>query len=689
MRHGCRAIPPAGNKPVIKGISFSLDAGEALAVIGPSASGKSTLARLLVGILAPTAGHVRLDGADVSRWDHEALGPDIGYVPQDVELFDGTVSENIARFNEPDAAKVVAAARKSGVHEMVLRLPEGYDTRIGEAGSVLSGGQRQRIALARALYGEPSFIVLDEPNSNMDGEGEEALRTTLGELKRAGKTVVVITHRPSIIQVADKVLVLRDGQVEQFGMTAEVMQRLGRVTQPLTSVATKMSADSARPRYVMNHSKPKYQIKPPANPRPSIFLGLGVILVGFFGFGAWAAVASIASGVVAPGTVTVDSNRKKVQHLEGGVVRDLLVRDGDVVKAGDILIRLDEIRPQATLAILQTRYDSALASQARLLAEQQDLEKILFPEQLLIRSSEAKVAEILAGQTRLFEARRNSLAGETEILENRITQLQNDVRGIEAQQRAKERQISLVKEELESIKGLLDKGYTDRPRYLALQREAARLEGERGELISEIARTNTKIGETQLEIIQLRKSFREQVVTDLRAIGADVADLEERIGAARHTLEHIEVRAPVDGVVVGMEVHTVGGVIRAGDTILEVVPVNDELIIEVRVQPQDIDNITIGMQAGVQFTAFKQRTTPRLQGQVTYLSADRFVDDRTGEAYYSAHIRVSEEEVKRLGDHRLQPGMPAEIMIKTGERTAFQYLLQPFVDSLEKAWREE
>jgi PrtD family type I secretion system ABC transporter len=237
---GVFAIPPGGKKPVIKGVSFSLDAGEVLAIIGPSASGKSTLARLLVGIWTPTAGHVRLDGADVSRWDHEALGPHIGYVPQDVELFDGTVSENIARFNEPDAERVVAAARKSGVHEMVLRLPEGYDTRIGEVGSVLSGGQRQRIALARALYGAPSFIVLDEPNSNMDGEGEEALRTTLGELKHAGKTVVVIAHRPSIIQAADKVLVLREGQVEQFGMTAEVMQRLGRVTQPLTSVATKM-----------------------------------------------------------------------------------------------------------------------------------------------------------------------------------------------------------------------------------------------------------------------------------------------------------------------------------------------------------------------------------------------------------------------------------------------------------------
>lgn len=439
----------------------------------------------------------------------------------------------------------------------------------------------------------------------------------------------------------------------------------------------------------MNPSTPKSLTKPPTNTRPSILFGLFVILVAFCGFGVWAAMASIASAVIAPGTVTVDSNRKKIQHLEGGVVKDLLVRDGNEVEEGDVLIRLDENRPQAALSILQSRYDSARATEGRLLAEQQDLQEISFPEQLLMRSSDIKVAEILAGQLQLFEARRNSRKGEAEILENRIIQLQDDVKGIEAQQRAKGRQISLVKEEKDSIKDLLDKGYSDRPRFLALERESARLEGERGELISDIARTNTRIGETRLEMIQLRKNFLEQVVTELRSIGADVADLEEQIDAARHTLEHIEIRSPVDGVVVGMGVHTVGGVIRSGETILEVVPMNDQLIIEVRVQPQDIDNVAIGLQAGVQFTAFKQRTTPRLQGEVIYLSADRFVDERTGEAYYLARIRVTEEEVKRLGDQRLQPGMPAEIMIRTGERTAFQYLVQPFADSLEKAWREE
>jgi HlyD family secretion protein/epimerase transport system membrane fusion protein len=305
------------------------------------------------------------------------------------------------------------------------------------------------------------------------------------------------------------------------------------------------------------------------------------------------------------------------------------------------------------------------------------------------RRTNKKVNEIIKGQRRLFKARRTSLEGEIEILENQILQLQDDVRGIQAQQKSKERQISLIQEEVDSVEDLLNKGHTDRPRYLALQREAARLQGERGELISEVARTNTKIGASRLEIIQLQRGFREQVATDLRTIGAELADLEERIGAARHTLDNIEIKAPVDGVVVGMTVHTIGGVIRAGETILEIVPVNDQLLIEARVEPQNIDNIFVGLEADVQLTAFKQRTTPLLLGTVNYVSADRLIDSRSGDPYYLARVLVSDKEVKRLGEHKLQPGMPADVMIKTGTRTALQYLIQPFTDSLDKAWREE
>lgn len=220
------AGPPGAQGPVIQGVSFKLDRGESLGIIGPSAAGKSTLARLLVGVWAPTTGHVRLDGAEVCRWDADERGPCIGYLPQDVELFDGTVCDNIARFGSADEASVVAAARQAGAHEMILRLPNGYDTVIGDGGNMLSGGQRQRIALARALYGNPALIVLDEPNSNLDGEGEEALRGAIASLKEAGRTLVVIAHRPSILRDIDKILVLRNGKLALFGPSAEVLQRV-------------------------------------------------------------------------------------------------------------------------------------------------------------------------------------------------------------------------------------------------------------------------------------------------------------------------------------------------------------------------------------------------------------------------------------------------------------------------------
>lgn len=225
------AVPPGSQTPVLKGVALAISPGEVIAIIGPSASGKSTLARMLVGIWPPYAGKVRLDGADVSLWDKEELGPYIGYLPQDIELFDGTIAENIARFGEVEADKVIAAAKRAGVHEMILRFPLGYDTPIGSGGNVLSGGQKQRIALARALYGDPALIVLDEPNSNLDDQGEAALVQSVQDLKAQGKTVVIITHRTNIINVVDRILVLREGQVQLYGLRQEVLETLARAAQ--------------------------------------------------------------------------------------------------------------------------------------------------------------------------------------------------------------------------------------------------------------------------------------------------------------------------------------------------------------------------------------------------------------------------------------------------------------------------
>jgi ABC-type protease/lipase transport system fused ATPase/permease subunit len=222
------AVPPGGTTPTIRGVTFEIEVGEAVGIVGPSAAGKSTLARLITGVWNPYVGKVRIDGVDVQTWPREQLGPHIGYLPQDIELFEGTVAENIARFGEVDGVQVVEAARRAGIHDMILRLPAGYDTPVGEAGTGLSGGQRQRLALARALYGNPVLYVFDEPNSNLDEEGEACLVEAICQLRQAKRTVVVIAHRPSILAHVDKVMVVKEGTVAMFGARTDVLSRITR-----------------------------------------------------------------------------------------------------------------------------------------------------------------------------------------------------------------------------------------------------------------------------------------------------------------------------------------------------------------------------------------------------------------------------------------------------------------------------
>jgi ABC-type protease/lipase transport system fused ATPase/permease subunit len=235
---GLAFAAPGTEQAVLRGISFALNAGESLGVIGPTAAGKSTLARLIVGVWRPYSGVVRLDGADTYTWEREDFGRHVGYLPQDIELFAGTVRDNIARFGPADPEAVVVAARKVGIHDMILRLPRGYDTEIGDGGAVLSGGQRQRLGLARAIYGSPRLVVLDEPNSNLDGAGEEALRQVLAHLKRENVTVVIVAHKPSLLVVVDKILVLRNGMIERFGPTATIMAAFAPPAAPRVAQAS-------------------------------------------------------------------------------------------------------------------------------------------------------------------------------------------------------------------------------------------------------------------------------------------------------------------------------------------------------------------------------------------------------------------------------------------------------------------
>lgn len=429
--------------------------------------------------------------------------------------------------------------------------------------------------------------------------------------------------------------------------------------------------------------------KASSNARPYMLSGVAVVLCVFGGLGAWAALAPLSGAVIAPGVIVVDSNQKTVQHLEGGIVSEIFVRDGDRVAAGDRLVRLDDTRAAANLAILDGQLHVLRARETRLLAERDNKETLAFPNDLLALKDRADILAILEGEQDQRQTRRATLDGEMAIIEERVAQFRDEIGGLESQVAAKIRQIALIDRELDGLRQLYEKGYAPLTRILALEREAERLAGERGEHTAEIARARGGIGEAELEIVQLRKTFREEVVADLRDAQTQIFDLSQRRVAAADDVRRVEVRAPIGGIVMGLGIHTLGGVVSPGQPILSIVPSNDQLVVEAQVAPNDIDKVTIGLTAIVRLSAFNLRTTPELLGDVVTVSPDRYVDEATGHQYYKARVAIRDSELAHLDGLELLPGMPAEVFINTGERKALSYFVKPFADRLARTFRED
>lgn len=416
-------------------------------------------------------------------------------------------------------------------------------------------------------------------------------------------------------------------------------------------------------------------------------IGLMIVAATFGVAIVWSAVAPLSSAVMAPGLVKVDSNRKKIQHLEGGVVQEILVRDGDRVKAGQALIRLDKTRADASRGVLRVGSDAAMAQQARLVAERDGL-PFSVPPELLSRRDDPKVAEVIELQSSLYKARRASLDGQLSIIDKQIVFLQKGIEGMAAQQRAKEEQLQSQNADLSALKALLEKGMVERTRFRNVEREISRLEGERAEHISDIAKARASISEKELEKFQIRKNFREQVSDELRKAQGEVNDLSERINAAQHTLEQTEIKAPVDGTVVDLKTYTRGGVVSPGEMLMEIVPADDRLIVEAKARPADVDRLQVGLPAVVKVAAFNQRTMPELNGTLQYVSADIIEDTKAGTAFFLMKVEIPATELRRLEGKKLQPGMTADVFVRTGERTFLEYLFQPLVQSFDAAWRE-
>jgi membrane fusion protein, protease secretion system len=424
------------------------------------------------------------------------------------------------------------------------------------------------------------------------------------------------------------------------------------------------------------------------SPASIIRTGWLVVLFGFFGFFIWATFAPLDSGITAMGEIVVDSKRQKVQHLSGGIVDQILVRDGDSVTQDQVLLRLNRTRTQAELAIARAQLLSSLAVEARLMAERDNRDGIHFPEQVLKEQAhDPRISEVVDTQMQLFETRRRALKNELSILDESVRGLNEQMRGVQAQRRGKERQLELLGQELGSLQTLFEEGYVPRNRIFELERAMAETDARLSEDIAVVGRIQSSLSEARLRKIQREQEYTKEVESQLTNIQREVDSLQQRSIALSEDLERVDIRAPVAGVVVGLKIHSTGSVVRPGEDILEIVPDKDPLVIEAMIPTQSIELVQVGLQAMVRFSALS-RLNPVINGQVMTVSADRLTDERTGMPYYKARIQVSPEELARLEYERIIPGMPAEVVIKTGEHSVIHYLLKPLLDHVFSAFRE-
>jgi HlyD family secretion protein len=432
-----------------------------------------------------------------------------------------------------------------------------------------------------------------------------------------------------------------------------------------------------------------FSLSPPDETRGYLRAGGVVVFLLIGGLGGWAATSSLAGAVIVSGTVVVDSNTKKVQHQTGGIVGEIRVADGDHVNAGDLLIRLDETVTRSNLLVITKQLDEIAARLARLKAERDGADHVDIASALAARANEPEIASLITGENSLFESRRNAHAGQKAQIQERIAQLRDEIVGLTGQQAANSQQLGLIQQELKGVDELFAKNLVPITRVTTLRREASRLEGDGSQLISTLAQTKGKIAEMELQSIQIDQDFRTDVIKELRDLQGKEAELSEHRVAAEDQLKRVEIRSPQGGIVHQLAAHTIGGVIAPGEPIMLIVPEGDALVIEVKVAPQDIDRLHLSQTAFIRFPAFNTRTTPEFNGAVSRISPDATRDPQSNQSYFLVRIAMSEQEKQRLGKLKLVPGMPAEVHIKTAERTALSYFIKPLQEQMSKAFKEQ
>lgn len=431
------------------------------------------------------------------------------------------------------------------------------------------------------------------------------------------------------------------------------------------------------------------QLHPAANIGRFAKYGLAAIGLLFGGFFLWAAFAPLSGAIIASGFVKVDLNRKTVQHLEGGIVKEILVRDGDTVQAGQTLIIVQDERVSASVDLIEGQWLAELAKAARLQAQREGADTITYPDVLMQRSTEDQVADVIRGETVYFDTKRQALDDQIRLLEQQIAQARDEVEARRERMASEVKAADYLREEVEANEQLVLQNNVAKVQLLNLRRQFEEYEARRGEQQAEMANTRQKMTDLELKIVSLKNEYTEAAANELTDVRANIYDLEERLRPSLDAKQRQQIVAPIAGTVINLKVFTVGGVIGPREPILDIVPLNNVMVIEARLPVDGIDDVHMGQIADIRLSAYKMRTTPLISGQLTYIAADRLMDEKTGEPYYLALIEVDRESMKVAPELQLYPGMPAEVFIRTGERTALDYLLAPIESTLRRSLREQ
>ena len=435
--------------------------------------------------------------------------------------------------------------------------------------------------------------------------------------------------------------------------------------------------------------KKKRSDRAPSEWRPIAFAGYALIAMTFGVAGVWAAVAKLDKAVIANGFVETETNRKTVEHLEGGIVREILVKEGDHVAEGQVLFRLEQVQAEANNELLSNQLDSALALEARLIAERDGTQEISWPKELKDRLAQPTLSQILDDQIHQFKERRGSLEGQKNVLQSRIEQLHTEIDGISIEKSSTEGQTNYINQELVGLRELAVKNLVPVTRVYAMERERTRLEGAVGRAVADIAKAQSSIAEMNIQIQELTQKFQEEVASSLLDARQKIADLRERLSIAQDVVNRLAITAPRAGTVQNLKVFTIGQVLRGGEPLLDIVPDNDALVVHAEFSTADIDNVFAGMTSEIRFPAFHSRTIPVMLGKIETVSHDRLVDEFTHQYYYLGVVSLNRADIPEEYRSRVRAGMPAEIIVSSGERTVLNYLVGPLSSSLRKTFREQ